>query len=239
MPATFNSDALYLALETSGPVGSVAVAAGARVLARALLDSQVRCAADLIPRIGATLDKAGVGRGDLAGVVVGGGPGSFTGVRVAAATGKGIAHALDLPMWAFSSLEAGAVAEQVPPQAPPADCLRYVLFDARGDRVYAACYRVGADAVEERVAPHATRIGALLASESRPLAAFVGDGAARHEALLRMEGYRVLPPPAGVPTADGLLHLLALRPGSAPVGRADRWEPEYVKGSSAEMARTG
>ena len=48
MPAAFNSDALYLALETSGPVGSVAVAAGARVLARALLDSQVRCAADLI-----------------------------------------------------------------------------------------------------------------------------------------------------------------------------------------------
>ena len=112
MPSAFNSDSLYLALETSGSVGSVAVAAGTRVLARALLDSQVRCAADLIPRIGATLDKAGVGRGDLAGVVVGGGPGSFTGVRVAAATGKGIAHALDLPMWAFSSLEAGAVAER-------------------------------------------------------------------------------------------------------------------------------
>jgi tRNA threonylcarbamoyl adenosine modification protein YeaZ len=239
MPAAFNSNALYLALETSGPVGSVAVAAGARVLARALLDSQVRCAADLIPRIGATLDKAGVGPGDLAGVVVGGGPGSFTGVRVAAATGKGIAHALDLPMWAFSSLEAGAVAERVPSQAPHTDCFRYVLFDARGDRVYAACYRVGVDAVEERVAPHATRIGALLASEVIPMAAFVGDGAARHEDLLRMEGYHVLPPPAGVPTSDGLLHLLALRPGSVPVSRADRWEPEYVKGSSAELGRSG
>jgi len=239
MPAAFNSDALYLALETSGPVGSVAVAAGARVLVRALLDSQVRCAADLIPLIGATLDKAGVGRGDLAGVVVGGGPGSFTGVRVAAATGKGIAHALDLPMWAFSSLEAGAVAERVPPQVPPADCFRYVLFDARGDRVYAACYRVAADSVEERMAPYATRIGALLASEIPPLAAFVGDGAARHEVLLRKEGHRVLPPPAGVPTADGLLHLLALRPRSAPVSRVDRWEPGYVKGSSAERARVG
>ena len=239
MPATFASSDLYLALETSGPRGSVAVGAGSRVLARAVLDSQARHAADLIPRIGAMLDEADLGPGDLAGVVVGGGPGSFTGVRVAAATGKGIAHALDLPMWAFSSLEAGAVAEQVLPEAPLADGFRYVLFDARGDRVYAACYRVGADAVEERVAPHATRIGALLASDILPLADFVGDGAVRHEELLRMQGHRVLPPPAGVPTADSLLHLLALRPGSAPVGRADRWEPDYVKGSSAERARVG
>ena len=237
MPAALNSGDLYLALETSGPRGSVAVAAGSRVLARAALDSQLRHAADLIPQIGATLDEAGVVIGDLAGVVVGGGPGSFTGVRVAAATGKGIAHALDLPMWVFSSLEAGAVAERVSPQVPPADDFRYVLFDARGDRVYAACYRLGADSVEERVAPHATHIGALLASDILPLAAFVGDGAVRHEELLRMQGHRVLPPPAGVPTADGLIRLLALRPGRAPVSRADGWEPEYVKGSNAERAR--
>ena len=239
MPAALNSGDLYLALETSGSRGSVAVAAGSRVLGRAALDSQLRHAADLIPQIGATLDEAGVGPSELAGLVVGGGPGSFTGVRVAAATGKGIAHALDLPMWVFSSLEAGAVAERVLLQAPPADDFRYVLFDARGDRVYAACYQVGADAVEERVPPHATHIGALLASDILPLAAFAGYGAVRHEELLRMQGHQVLPPPAGVPTADGLLHLLALRPGSFPVGRADGWEPEYVRRSSAERARAG
>ena len=239
MPTAFNSDLLYLALETSGPRGSVAVASGTRILASAVLSSQIRHAADLIPRIGEALDEVGVDRRDLAGVVVGGGPGSFTGVRVAAATGKGIAHGLDVPMWAFSSLEAGAVAECVPLQDPPADPFRYVLFDARGDRVYAACYRVGVDSVEERVAPHATRIGALLASEVPHRAAFMGDGAVRHEELLGREGHRVLSSPAGVPTAEALLHLLALRPGSAPVGRSDRWEPEYVKGSSAERARAG
>ena len=236
MPAAFSSDDLYLALETSGPRGSVAVGVGSRVLARAVLDSQAGHAVDLIPRIGATLDEAGVGTGDLAGVVVGSGPGSFTGVRVAAATGKGLAHALDLPMWAFSSLEAGVVAECMLPQDPSTVGFRYVLFDARGDRVYAACYRVGSDSLEELVAPHATRIGALLATDILPLAAFVGDGAVCHEELLEMQGHRVLPPPAGVPTADGLLHLLALRPGSAPVARMDLWEPEYVKGSSAERA---
>ena len=239
MPTAFNSDSLYLALETSGPLGSVAVASGTRVLASAFLNSQIRHAADLIPRIGEALHEAGVDRRDLEGVIIGGGPGSFTGVRVAAATGKGIAHGLGLPMWAFSSLEAGAVAESVPLQDRNADPICYVLFDARGDRVYAACYRVGTNSVEERMAPHATRIDALLASELPPTAAFMGDGAVRHEELLGREGLRVLPPPAGVPTAEALLHLLALRPESAPVGRSDRWEPEYVRGSSAERARAG
>lgn len=239
MPASSTLSSYYLALETSGPRGSVAVASGTRVLAGASLNSQLRHAADLIPRISATLNDAGVERSDLTGVVVGSGPGSFTGVRVAAATGKGIAHALDLPMWAFSSLEAGAVAECATTHDPPAGPLRYVLFDARGDRVYAACYRVGSSSVEELVAPHATEIGALLASDIPQSAAFMGDGVVRHEELLRREGRQVLLPPSGVPTAEGLLHLLALRPGTTPVSRAGRWEPKYVKGSSAQRAQAG
>ena len=246
MSSSFAPDALYLAIETSGPLGSVAVGVGAHVLARAFLDRQGRHAAELIPRVQQTLLEARVASRDLAGVVVGSGPGSFTGVRVAAATGKGISHALGLPLWPFSSLEAAAVAERVLPSIPAlrggpplvgSECLRYVLFDARGERLYAACYRVGADGVEERIPPHATRIRSLLRSELHANACFVGDGAVKHESDLQATGHRVLPPPAGVPTADALLHLLALRPDSVPVPGAGPWEPQYVKASSAERAR--
>lgn len=237
MTPSLPADALHLALETSGSLGSVAVGSGGNVLARAFLDRQGRHAADLIPRVAETLAEAGVDRRELAGVVVGSGPGSFTGVRVAAATGKGFAHALGLPLRAFSSLEAAAVSERIAAPVPDQETLRYVLFDARGDRVYAACYRVGPGSVEERIAPVATRIRTLLEGDVPPFACFVGDGAVRHEAEIQAAGWRVLPPPAGIPTADGLLHLLALRPASPPV-RADGWEPEYVKGSSAERART-
>src|SRR5687768_511537 len=151
MGSRFRTDALFLALETSGPLGSVAVGTGTRVLARGFLDRQGRHAAEVIPRISACLAEARVAIRDLTGVVVGAGPGSFTGVRVAAATAKGIAHALHIPLWPFSSLEAAAVAERVITSlpglqsgSPPAraEQARYVLFDARGDRVYAACYEL-------------------------------------------------------------------------------------------------
>ena len=203
-------------------------------------------AAEVIPCVAETLAEADTNVCDLAGLVVGAGPGSFTGVRVAAATAKGIAHALNLPLWPFSSLEAAAVSERVSAPRPiPGERgalreeeLRYVLFDARGDRVYAACYLLGVDGIEQIVSPCATHIRELLEEVAHRGACFVGDGAVRHEAVLQAAGHRVLPPPAGIPSADGLLYLLALHPDRAPVETA-QWQPEYVKASSAERARVG
>ena len=53
---------------------------------------------DLLPRLRALLDGRGVALADLGGVIVGTGPGAFTGLRVGIATAKGIAHALRLPI---------------------------------------------------------------------------------------------------------------------------------------------
>lgn len=242
------SKGAYLALETSGPLGSVAVGRSGKVLARALLERQGRHATEVIPRVAEVLAAAGLPVRDLAGIVVGAGPGSFTGVRVAAATAKGLAHALEIPLWAFSSLAAAAIAERIAPPPSgaashvPWDGFRYVLFDARGDRVYAACYEVQEECIAgivERVPPHATRIQDLLEKEIPTGAWFAGDGAVRHEAAIRGAGYQVLPAPAGLPRADGLIHLLALPPGRAPEHDPARWEPAYLKASSAERARVG
>lgn len=230
MAAPFSPHLTCLGLETSGALGSVAVAVGGRVRAELRLETPGNHAAELIPHVEAALAEAGVGRGDLAGVAVGRGPGSFTGVRIGAAAGKGIAHALGVPLWAISSLEAAAVAED---DGPP---LRCVLFDARADRVYAACYRVeGARVVETPLAPHATRIGDLLDEGVPAGAILMGSGATGHAATLRARGHEVAPPPAGVPTAGALLRLLLASPARAPIGPLEPWEPEYVKGSSAAV----
>jgi tRNA threonylcarbamoyladenosine biosynthesis protein TsaB len=224
--------ALHLALETSGRLGSVAVGLPGEVRAEARLEVPGNHAAELIARIESTLSEARVGRDELAGIVVGSGPGSFTGVRIAAATAKGLAHALSLPLRAFSSLEAAALA------APPEPSTRFVLFDARGDRVYAACYRVGAE-IETAIPPHATSIGELLDDDLPAEAQFMGTGATRHRAALEAAARTVLDEPAGVPTAAALLRLLALHPGRAPIAASDPWEPEYVKESSARRPRVG
>ena len=231
-------DGPFLALETSGSLGTAAVGSGPHVLARVSLDRPGTFASGLIPGVAQALDAAGVRRADLAGVVVGSGPGSFTGVRVAAATGKGIAHALGIPFWALSSLEAAAFSEEAAASLE-SERLRYVLFDARGDRVYAACYRVGPAMLEERIAPSATLLSDVLANVPPGDVRFVGDGAVRHQAEIEAAGHRVLPSPAGTPTADALLRLLALRPETAPIDRPGLWEPAYLKASNAERARVG
>lgn len=222
----------YLALETSGPLGSVAVAVDGRVRGEAQLERPGNHAAELIPRVAEVLAAAGLARADLAGVVVGRGPGSFTGVRIAGATGKGLAHALGVPLWALSSLEAAAFAE-------PADAaLRYVLFDARADRVYAACYRVEAGGLDTLVAPHATRLADLLEEGAPPGAVFMGSGATKHAGALCAHGHDVAKPPAGVPSAGALLRLLLTTPEREPVDPRAPWDPEYVQGSSATVAGT-
>jgi len=187
-------------------------------------------AASMIPTVDMVLAEGDVEVCSLAGIVVGEGPGSFTGVRVAAATAKGLARALDVPLWGLSSLAAAAVGD-VGTGGPG---VRYVLFDARADRVYAACYGVGSRGVETILPPHATDLRAILGGDVPAGALFAGDGAERHRAAIEGAGYALLASPVGEPTADALLYLLGLHPETPPTGSLERWEPRYVKASSAE-----
>ena len=233
-PNTASASGLFLAMDTSGREGSVAVASGSprgkiEILAQTELQAEEEHASLLVPRLAELLREVGAEPSDLTGVVVGAGPGSFTGVRVGAATAKGMAWALDVQLWAFSSLAAAAVEVNEDPFRP-----RLVLFDARGDRVYAAAYRVVRDSLETLLLPRAATVGEVLDHLTPPGAIFLGAGALRHRDLLEGAGNRVLPHPAGRPSAGGLLRLLSLTPGATPVEDVSRWEPDYLRESGAE-----
>ena len=60
----------------------------------------------LLPAIDDLLGRAGVDRSRVAAVVVGTGPGAFTGLRVGIATAKGLAHGLGCPIIGVSTGEA-------------------------------------------------------------------------------------------------------------------------------------
>lgn len=245
---------LLLALDTSTGVGSVAVARGPEILAREMVLNQRKQASRLVPVIRRVMEEAGVEGDALHGLVVGRGPGSFTGVRIAAATARGMAMALERPLWAWSSLAAaaashgatvpgplrldpdfGSVALSGEEEAWP----RYALFDARADRVYGACYRFLPGRMEELSPPEALTVDELLAKELSHETLFCGSGALAHVDLLEGEGFTVLPYPAGLPTAEGLLRVHRLHPGALPLDPGSRWEPEYLRGSSAERESTG
>jgi tRNA threonylcarbamoyl adenosine modification protein YeaZ len=89
------TDRPILAFDTAT---SLAVAAlgdlDGRVLAQTAWTAGYRHGEELLVRIDAMLAEAGVGLRDLSGIVVGTGPGAFTGLRVGLATAKGLAHGL-------------------------------------------------------------------------------------------------------------------------------------------------
>lgn len=255
---------LVLALDTASGEGSAAI--GGRVgggdhrlevLARVGLEAREEHASLLIPRIRQLMEKIGAGLEEFTAIVVGAGPGSFTGVRVGAATAKGLARALNLPLYAFSSLAAAAAEdgsgrfreEGLALSSSPHrsdgilisdfDTLRprCVLFDARGNRVYAGAYRLGDSGFETLLEPRATELAEVLSGLIPPAAFLMGDGALRHRAILESAGHLVLPPPFGRPTADGLIRLLSLAPDTRPLKDPGRWEPEYLRSSGAERMR--
>ena len=100
----------------------------------------------LLPRIDELCAQAGVGRGEIACVAVGRGPGSFTGVRIALACAKGIASALEVGLVGVSSLDAVAWGAW---KASERGSL-LVVADAMRREVYPVEYRLS-DAGAERV----------------------------------------------------------------------------------------
>ena len=92
----------------------------------------------LLPAIHALMTDAGLKLGQVDGIAVGAGPGSFTGLRLAAGCAQGLAFGLDLPVLGVGTLEALAEAsgeEKV-----------FACLDARMNEVYSAAY-VGGVAV--------------------------------------------------------------------------------------------
>jgi len=60
----------------------------------------------IIPQLDKLLSQAQLKKTDLAGITVGVGPGSYTGIKVGIATAKGLAKGLNIPLQGKSTLEA-------------------------------------------------------------------------------------------------------------------------------------
>lgn len=99
-------------------------------------------AARIVPELARLFERAGLAPGDVAGIGVGVGPGSYTGVRVALATASGLARSWGVPVGGVSTLAAIAARGLQPGE------LAAAALDARHGNVYAAVYRRSDDPTE-------------------------------------------------------------------------------------------
>jgi len=124
-----------LAIEAATPACSAALSVDGEVLERYALAPRQH-AALMLPMIESLLLEAGLKVPQLDAIAFGRGPGSFTGVRIAASMVQGIAFAADLPVVPVSTLAAlalGGMRESGIPRV-------MAVMDARKAEVYWGCY---------------------------------------------------------------------------------------------------
>lgn len=125
---------MLLAIDTSTNFASLALADGGVLLAELNWRVGQRHGSETLERARWLLAGQGVAMAQLDGVAVALGPGSFNGVRVALATAKSLAFALDIPLYGVPTLDVSAWGVRLSP-----DPIWSLLEAGRGE-VYAACY---------------------------------------------------------------------------------------------------
>jgi tRNA threonylcarbamoyladenosine biosynthesis protein TsaB len=159
---------LTLALEAATSIGSVAVLREGELLASREVAMRSGAEEHLLPAIDDSLREAGATVRDLARVVCGAGPGSFTSLRVSASLAKGIAFAQGIALYAVPSLALIAA------DASLGDGIYLAVLDAlRGD-AFAAAYSRANDEVTELAAVRLVPRDSLAREAARLQATVIG-----------------------------------------------------------------
>lgn len=218
-----------LALDTSSVACTVAVQVGDKIVERH--EEQAREHTRLLmPMIRGVLDEAGVSLTDLDAIVLGNGPGSFIGMRIAASVAQGLAYGAGLKIIPVSSL--AAIAAEVI-STTDANTVA-VTQDAHLHEVYLGLYERGADDLPRAICAERLQAEGIIDELSRSerfstLAA--GQGWQRYPGLFAANA-SWLAGPARVlyPRAR---YLLSLSLKSSPIEAGDI-QPAYLRHKVAE-----
>ncbi len=222
-------EAKFLLIETSGTVGRVGLAQGPALLAQRSLDVNHRHNRDLVPSIAAIMQDAGWKPGQVEGVIVSLGPGSYTGLRVGLMSAKALAYATGCPLIAVETL--ACVARQAPAEIGLLD----VIADAQRGNLYVQTFVRDMPSQKLRPASNLTveSISSFLARR-QPSSRTSGPALAAIPKLQQDVG-SLAPPESWVPGLEALLQEGLETEKRFSSAEAMRLEPLYLRPSSAEQ----
>lgn len=238
---------LILAIDTSteevalglGTLGDTA----AHLIAETNLEVPRASLTHLVPAITRLIDSADHRIGDVGAVVVGRGPGSFTGVRIAVAAAKGLAQGLGVPLYGVGTLD--CIAERFAGR----DGLLGVVGDAMRREVYPALFSCHEGSVE-RMGPDSVSAPADVArgwaAMGKPIL-LAGNGLHKYSDVFRDAlgaHAEFAPAPLWTPSGEALLQAAWRASVSGKLGDGDPATllPIYTRLSDAEeneRARAG
>jgi tRNA threonylcarbamoyladenosine biosynthesis protein TsaB len=211
-----------LAIEGSTYEGSVALLVDSSVIAERAIRRQdgtvspIGMGEQLMPAVAECLAEAGVKRGEIARIICGAGPGSFTSLRVAGSVAKGLASGYGVQLFAVSSLLL-TVTGAKPPVAPG----EYLsVLDAMRGEVFAARVVLPSGGAATQIEPTS-----ILSAEQ------LSEAAARDRAV------RIIGPGREVDARPHARGVAGLLPSILAGGQVDLalWEPDYGRLAEAQV----
>ncbi len=229
---------LILALDSTAQVGSVALCQDETLIAEYTINTGHTHSETLLPMVESVLKIAGYTVDDVDLFVCTAGPGSFTGVRIGAATIKGIAFGKDKPCIGVSTLESLAL------NGVSLDGILCPAMNARRQQVYNALFNCNGRELTRLCDDRAlaiTELGEELATKysDRPVY-LMGDGAKLvYDALSEAMGERLILLPERLIHQSGYNTARAgLRLWQEGVRTTDaELAPVYLRPSQAERVR--
>lgn len=220
-----------LAIDTSTDACSVALLRDGRIFSDHQLLPREHTQ-NILPMVEAMLLNHSVAMSDVDGLVVGAGPGSFTGLRIAFGVVQGLAFAVGKPVAAISTLTALAMRarsllsdEQV---AEGGNVITTV--DARMNETYWAKYHYSQDDLKIIEAP---KVSAPAAIDISGVNCLIGTGLVYQDQMTSLTNDAVLFSEER-PRAEDMLHFALAYPEAVEWQSADQVEPLYVRNDVAK-----
>jgi tRNA threonylcarbamoyladenosine biosynthesis protein TsaB len=229
---------LMLCLETSSPVCGVALThlATGELLAQAELRVEKSHASHLLPLAESLLQLSGYSLANVGAVALSAGPGSYTGLRIGAATAKGLCTALGIPLVAVSTLQ--VLAQQVIRATPDAQRFRYCpLIDARRQEAFTGLFTAELTVLRPE-APTILTANWLIETLAYGPTIFCGSGAAKVRELLGEPDGASFLPTVTVPAVAHLAELAAHKFREKLFEDVAYFEPAYLKEAHTTTPRT-
>lgn len=170
-----------LGIDSSGLVATVCILDEDTLVAEYTINHKKTHSQTLLPMIDEIFKMTGIAKNTIEAIAIAAGPGSFTGLRIGAATAKGLGQALNVPLISV----------------PTVDGLAYNMFgynelicplmDARRSQVYTGLYTFENDAfkvIKQQCALGINEIIDEINALGRPVA-FVGDGVPVNEGFIK------------------------------------------------------
>ena len=232
------TDLKILAIEASGPVAGCAIWENGTLTAEYSVQYKKKHSQSLVPMLSEMKEMVDLDLASIDMIAVTAGPGSFTGLRIGAATVKGLGLALEKPVLPVPTVDSLAC------NLYGTDRVICPLMDARRQQVYTGIYenRDGLVVLHPQCVVAFSEIAEELNRLGREVI-FLGDGAPVNAGLMREQmqvPYLVAPAhlnrQRAASTAVRAAQIYAEK-GEAALVSADDFRPEYLRIPQAERER--